>query len=153
MKKKDIKIGFTGTQVGMTDRQKGKVKDYITKLKLNNIITEAHHGDCIGADHHFHDICVSKRINIYIHPPKNPSKRAFCKSNNIFPEKEYLDRNKDIVDASDILIATPKEYQEELRSGTWSTIRYARKLHKKIIIVHLNGELKVESFKISKEGV
>ena len=139
-----MKIGFTGTQNGMTEKQKGKVKDYITKMKLSNNVTQAHHGDCIGADHHFHDICVSKRINIYIHPPKNPNKRAFCQSNNFFPEKEYLDRNKDIVDSVDILIATPKEYEEELRSGTWATVRYARKQKKKIIIVFPNGLIEEE---------
>lgn len=141
-------IGFTGTQTGMTLKQMNEVNSLFKELKL----TVFHHGDCIGADSEAHDFAVLyfrliKMIDstvgkIVIHPPINNSKRAFCKALTIREPKEYLTRNKDIVNESDILIATPKEDTEQLRSGTWSTIRYARKMNKKIYIILPNGLLK-----------
>jgi len=51
------------------------------------------------------------------------------------PEKTYLERNLDIVKNSSLLIACPiNKNKEELRSGTWSTIRKARK-HKLTIYI------------------
>ena len=71
-----------------------------------------------------------------IHPPNIKDKRAFCNDYRFsFPEKPYLERNHDIVDNSDVLIATPKESVEQIRSGTWATIRYAKKLNKPIMIM------------------
>lgn len=141
-----IKIGFTGTQTGMTFRQ------YESFTRLMDIIScltmEYHHGDCMGSDDQFHHWILlydSRLVKIVIHPPDNPSKRAFCRfSGNleIRPEKPYLERDLDIVTETDLLIATPKEYVEITRSGTWTTIRYAKKQHKPIYFVYLDGEIK-----------
>ena len=50
-------------------------------------------------------------------------------------EKIYLQRNLDIIKNSNILIACPiNKNKEELRSGTWSTIRQAKKQN---ITVHI----------------
>ena len=121
-------IGFTGTQRQITTQQFDQLVSEIEKLKP----TEAHHGDCIGADSVFHDICLTLGIPIVIHPPIDKSKRANCKGTLdgyplILPARGYLERNRDIVDASDELIAVPGEKTEKLRSGTWSTYRYAKK--------------------------
>jgi hypothetical protein len=91
---------------------------------------EFHHGDCIGADKNAHDAVrthVGSVIRVIGHPPTNPSKRAFCECDRLLEEKEYLARNKDIVNASSALVVTPKEFEEQKRSGTWSTYRYAKK--------------------------
>jgi hypothetical protein len=72
---------------------------------------------------------------IVIHPPLYDNKRAFCIGDEICSKKDYLDRNRDIVDNCDLLIATPKETTEVLRSGTWSTVRYAKKIGKPIVII------------------
>jgi predicted Rossmann fold nucleotide-binding protein DprA/Smf involved in DNA uptake len=53
--------------------------------------------------------------------------------------KAPLDRNRDIVDAAAVLIAAPKEMTETLRSGTWATVRYARKQGKQVWIVWPDG--------------
>ena len=55
------------------------------------------------------------------------------------PAKDYLVRNHDIVDVCDVLVATPGQKEEQIRSGTWATIRYARKIRKQIIIVYPDG--------------
>jgi hypothetical protein len=48
--------------------------------------------------------------------------------------KHPLERNHDIVDQTDFMIAAPFTESEVLRSGTWSTIRYARKQGKEVYI-------------------
>ena len=130
-------IGFTGTQFGMTTRQ----CDTIVSLLKEQKPIEAHHGDCIGADKDFHIIATYLGIKIIIHPPVISYKRAYCEGNVILPEKSYLVRNHDIVDSCDEMIACPKGYKEELRSGTWATVRYAMKVRKSITIVFPDGRI------------
>ena len=61
----------------------------------------------------------------------NETKRAYCENYEyMYPQQEYLNRNHNIVDASEILIACPAQTEEVIRSGTWATIRYARKNNK-----------------------
>jgi hypothetical protein len=121
-----LHIGFTGTQKGMTDFQLAKVKDLLEYFK-NNGFNTVHHGDCMGADKQFHLLADALGFRIVIHPPDNDSKRAFCPGGVLLSAKPYLERNRDIVKASHLLIAAPKENTEVLRSGTWATIRYAQK--------------------------
>ena len=130
-----MKLGMTGSRDGMSQQ----AKDYLINFIKTYEIQEAHHGDCLGADKQFHDICAMKNIKIIIHPPTDGKMRAFCKSNDILLPKQYLDRNSDIVNDSDILIAFPSSNTEQLRSGTWSTIRYAKKINKELIIVYPDG--------------
>lgn len=49
--------------------------------------------------------------------------------------KPPLDRNRDIVNGSDVMLVAPRERKEELRSGTWATYRYAREQGKTCIVV------------------
>lgn len=129
-----MKIGFTGTQEGMTSRQ---LRSF--SLALTCYAGEFHHGDCIGADAQAHDAAVILGFEPVIHPPDNPSKRAFKVAKRIMPTFPYLVRNKNIVDNTNMLIATPKEKEEQLRSGTWSTVRYARKKRRPITLVYPDG--------------
>ena len=137
-----MKLAFTGTQTGATAKQGAALSKFFGKYLVN----EFHHGDCVGADAQAHSIACSWHTkNIIIHPPIKTAKRAYCEKLYTFDEKfttivilkpkDYLVRNKDIVDACNVLIACPKTMTEELRSGTWSTIRYARKTGKKVIIL------------------
>jgi hypothetical protein len=50
-----------------------------------------------------------------------------------------LERNLTIVQHSDIVIVTPKEDDEVQRSGTWATVRRARKLRRLIKHIRLDG--------------
>lgn len=136
-------IGFTGTKEGMTERQKIALFRLMETLILNDKegIT-IHHGDCIGADSDFHTICwevsegyTSNMIYSVGHLPDKGRFRAFCAFDEERKARPYLKRNEDIVFESDILIACPKSLNEERRSGTWATIRYARKLNKPVIVV------------------
>lgn len=93
-----------------------------------------HHGDCIGADAQAHDAARALGYHIVLHPPTNPSRRAYCSADEEAPPLEYLARNKRIVESSELLIAGPSG-PERVRSGTWSTVRYARSLHLSVIIL------------------
>lgn len=128
-------VGFTGTQRGMTPNQLSVVRFYLDGY------TWLHHGDCIGADAQAHQAARRKGLKIHRHPPDNPSKRAFCDFNKDDDPYPYLDRNHNIVNWSSLLIAGPGEFEEQLRSGTWATIRYARKTKTQRIIVFSDGTI------------
>lgn len=128
------KIGFTGTRKGLTDKQEAEVIRLLSALSP----TEFHHGDCLGADAQAHDIAKTLGIRTIIHPPQNPVYRTYCvpsDPSDVWPPREYLARNRDIVDQSDLLVACPGEATEQLRSGTWATVRYAKKLGKRVVLV------------------
>lgn len=127
-----IIVGFTGTQRGMTDRQRGALRQLLERLQP----AQFHHGDCIGADAQAHAMAVSANVPVYVHPPTDIRKRAFTTdATSSFPARPYLERNHNIVDSVDVLVATPAQADEVLRSGTWSTIRYARKIGIDVIVL------------------
>jgi len=130
-------IGFTGTQAGMTIRQRNQLRR-ILQSYFDQGAVYFHHGDCIGADEQAHDIAEEIGYKVIIHPPVNPKKRAFKKPFIARNPKQYMDRNQDIVDESDILIGAPKEEIEQLRSGTWSTVRRAIKAEREVILLKLH---------------
>jgi hypothetical protein len=135
-----MKIGFTGTQYDMSAAQEFALQ---ALLELRYSCNEFHHGDCIGSDAKAHVIAKALRYRPIIHPPIDPKKRAWCEAPacDIREPKPYLERNKDIVDETELLLATPAEATEQLRSGTWATIRYARALKRKIIIIRPDGSM------------
>ncbi len=132
-----IKIGFTGTREGMSTRQKAEVEKFLNDEARKCDRLELHHGDCVGADADFHSICerLAAQKSIVIHPPSNGRLRAHCKGDEVLPAKEYLDRNRDIVDGTDMLVGCPVSEVEEVKSGTWYTIRYAKKINKPVQII------------------
>lgn len=130
-------LGFTGTQQGMTEDQKMAFEDILAcGAKV------LHHGDCRGADAQAWRLARTHGFKTVCHPPNVPKKRAFTMPNEETREElPYLVRNQRIVDESEILIATPKGFEEELRSGTWATIRYAQRRKKPVVIIWPDGEL------------
>lgn len=139
-----IHVGFTGTQVGMTQQQIVKVVLVLTNLGR---ALWAHHGDCVGADAQFHEICRSHGFvaGITGHIPDNDKKRAFCQFDVEAEPREYLVRNRDIVNVSDVMIATPRQaVNQPVGSGTWYTIRYTRRQGKPLALVLPSGEVQYE---------
>jgi hypothetical protein len=138
-----FELSFTGTQKGMTDAQFYSIQGLVRKCHSKHGKTRAHHGDCIGADEEFDVICRAQGFWMVGHPPTNSSKRAFCKFDEIRKPLPYLERNKAIVNEGNFLIAAPETPEEVLRSGTWSTIRYARKVGRKYVIVLPDGSFTI----------
>lgn len=132
-------IGFTGTRNGMTAKQK-KVVAEIIKMKSPIFVV---HGDCEGADTDFHNICLPL-FPIRIRPCNHKSRAWNDGASDIMNVKSPLERNKDIVRDSNLLVATPPTSEEIKRSGTWHTIRHARKMNVPRIIVWPDGSLTIE---------
>lgn len=136
-------VGFTGTRAGMTEAQKARVRE----LVIGSCTSEAHHGGCVGADVDFDFICHNipyRAIKVVVHPSSLKSYHGIVlQPYELRSEYPPLERDRHIVDESGLLIATPKSAQEQIRSGTWTTVRYARNQGRTVLIVLPDGQLKV----------
>ena len=136
-----IHLGFTGTRKGMTGLQINKFQELIQELDVTRFV----HGAAPGADLQAHDICIRQRVPyIEVWPAigaKTPDWDALGWPNHVRVAKPALERNHDIVDRCDLLIATPETVEEMLRSGTWATIRYARKVKRQHMIIRPCGQV------------
>lgn len=119
-------VGFMGTsQKDLTARQVKGLLRYLSQIEGALVV---HHGDHVKASAQFHEIAREVGAFICIHPPTNSRLRAFCRGDVLYTAKEYPICNHDIVHASRVLLAAPKEQDEQLRSCTWAAVRYARKV-------------------------
>ena len=139
-------LGFTGTRLGLTPQQILALHQLFQQFILYGNDLEFHHGDCIGADAGAHEIAVSYGARTIGHPPTNTDLRAYTINDQNMPPKPYKERNKDIVDNTALLLACSATPHEELRSGTWQTIRYAESVGKEPIIIGPDGS------RISRDG-
>lgn len=137
-----IIIGFTGTRKGMSDRQKQEVRKIMMWYKGEGKVEYVVHGGCTGADNEFHEIFEAYVRHVRpgyssVNPADFSFRGSFPKADIVHPAKPYLVRNKDIVNECDILIACPLDNTP--KGGTWSTIKYAKRAGKSVIIVDRNG--------------
>lgn len=131
-------IGFTGTKRGLNAYQREQLDIILKNLKQLSY-TRLRHGDCIGADAEAHELARANFLAVALHPPIYPKYRANCHmlpGEEVNEPKDYLIRNRDIVDNSNILIACSGDEEEVLRSGTWATVRYARSYKRPHIIIY-----------------
>jgi hypothetical protein len=131
-----MKIGFTGTQRGMTDFQKEVLEAFLRIYEDWGEELWFLHGDCIGADAEAVRIARDMKYGIWTFPPIHTAKRAWVESGRTETPREYLTRNHNIVKACDLMVAAPGEDTEVLRSGTWATIRYAKRLDKHLFLIY-----------------
>ena len=128
-----MKIGFTGSRKGMTPLQR-----VLFELLISNIpVLEFHHGDCLGSDAEAHAIVrrFHKECKIIIHPPIDEKDRAHCPADEYRPPFGYLERNRHIVGGVNLMIATPPTIREQMRGGTWYTIKYSRGVNREVIVL------------------
>ena len=132
-----ISVGITGTQQGLTEAQFAALELLLPHMGM----TEIHAGDCVGVDAEVITYVkeMMPSVKTVGHPPTIADKRAFLEYDEERKPKDYLVRNHDIVNESEYLIACPKEDKEVLRSGTWATVRYARKTEKTVVIIKPDG--------------
>lgn len=118
-----MNLGMTGTRHGVTAPQ---------REFLSNLIAQAsqlHHGACVGADAEAHDLAVASHVPIVVHPPSDKKlvyHAALRGGENVavLDAKPYHDRNRDIVNSCDKLVALP-DGPRRPHSGTWYTVRFA----------------------------
>jgi len=133
-----MKVSFTGTRLGMSRLQRQGLHDALEELRSSIVLFA--HGCCIGADVEAHaiarEVCGPKLFIAAL--PSTAKTRAQVPSdcNFVARAKPPLERDKDIVDlGKDLLIAAPLTDQESTRSGTWHTIRYAKKIGVMVLLL------------------
>ncbi|MFG1462278.1 hypothetical protein V5F77_05190 [Xanthobacter sp. DSM 24535] len=132
------RIGFTGSREGMTKVQADKVALIIAQA------AEWHHGQCIGSDAQTHAIARDLMVPIVMHPPTCAVLMADCPGAYATRDpRPYLDRNRDIVDETDELVAAPHG-PEVNKSGTWATIRYAKGRGRKVTTIWPDGSVTID---------
>jgi hypothetical protein len=136
-------VGVSGTTGGGTPAQRATLRVMLWKSRL----TEVHHGEAIGVDEYAHRIVRESGSSALLigHPPDDDSKRAFLEGYH--EERDpapYLIRDRQMVSEVQTLWAAPATDFEVLRSGTWATIRYARKARILVIRIALDGSLHLE---------
>ena len=133
-----IHLGFTGTREPLTNDRNESLFRALRKA-YNKGFRVLHHGDAIGSDALAHKLASKIGFEIVVHPSVNSKQRAYVKAKKnvtILAPRPSLKRNMDIVNESAMLIARPIDPdKEELRSGTWHTVRCARKKGIKIKMV------------------
>jgi hypothetical protein len=138
----DKVLGFTGTRSGMSFEQK-QLADVIIRAIQPNLVV---HGDCTGADTDFHQISLAHKdeLKIRIRPCNHRSRAWNDGADEITEVKSPLVRNLDIVKDSSTLLAAPPTEEELRRSGTWHTVRAARRAEIPRIIVWPSGKVTLE---------
>lgn len=138
-----VTLGFSGTgDADMAPRQLKQVRQLIGYVLRPTVM---HFGDCVHADAQAFVIAKEFGVKTIGHPPDNSRKRAFCEYDEERPPRPYLLRNDDIArEGVDGLIAAPEGWVEVTRSGTWATVRYARKFKRHIWIVRPDGSVQEE---------
>jgi hypothetical protein len=117
-------VGFTGSRQRPTLAQAARIAEWLFTLDPKR----ACHGDCVGSDERFHGLAKMHLAKTCVHPPIDSKLRAWCEGDEVAEPKEYMERNEDVVAHADHLLAAPSgREREQPRSGTWATIRRARR--------------------------
>lgn len=129
-------VGFTASRTSRPDEQVTAMNE-VFKLLWSSGYTTFHHGDCVGGDVQGW-LYATQYFRIVSHPPEIPTLRAFLAAVEVREPKPYLERNRDIVDETHVLVALP-DGPERVRSGTWSTVRYAHKVARSVYVIWPDG--------------
>ena len=142
-----MRISFTGTRRGMTPHQEHQLRAWLEEHSptrrantTSSKIIAAAHGMCGGADEEFH-LLVRKICGGLVYVVGFPSTASTRSSveldvDYLAKARAPLERNPDIVNVGkDLLIAAPATMGEVLRSGTWATVRYARKVGVPVLVM------------------
>lgn len=138
-------VGFTGTREGGTVEQMLAARAFLRGIRPAVFV----HGGSGNSDHFAHmEVRAAMQIaghgEIWVFPAIEG--RLIASAEKVpfhgFIAEPYpaLERNAIIAGLSDGLLAVPAT-DEEGRSGTWATVRYARKRGVPIYIVKRNGEI------------
>jgi hypothetical protein len=135
-------VGITGTRFGLSVPQSKGLFEVLRRLFVYDSVL--HHGDCKGVDEQGSALARALGYKLCSHPPVDDKLRAYVQSDFTMLPLPYLDRNRVIVDQSSVLVACPDSVVESLRSGTWSTVRYAREVVRPVVLVLPDGHVSLE---------
>lgn len=124
-------VGVTGTREGATEYQLAELRKVLADLKG----AEFHHGDCNGVDVQAAAIARELGYKIVCYPPKSTEEQGFFGGDVVHAPAGYLERDRAIVDACDVLLVCPKQMEWQPKGGTWYTHDYAKKIGKPTTII------------------
>lgn len=135
-------LGFTGTRKGLSSDQVILLHWDIEDSEADLLI----HGGAEGADEVADDAAARANIPIEIYPCIAHRFLLWTEIGDGVVRRVHaptppLIRNQIIARRCDRLIATPAGEEEEMRSGTWATVRYARKAGKRVTIITPSGRI------------
>jgi len=144
-----IALGVTGSRKGCTVAQYERLRRLLADHA--ECFCEIHHGACVGVDEQVVLLAGSLKLEAHIVAyPANFSPAsglvsmvAIEESDEVKKTTDPLVRNRDIVDATSALLACP-DTAAPARSGTWSTIRYARMRDKLVVVIDPEGTVSWE---------
>lgn len=134
-------LGFTGTREGMTAAQLAAFEVLVESLPDLHAF---HHGACVGADEQAARVVMRDSAVFVVARPCTlaafVSQKALQWADFVHTPVAPLDRNRIIVAVTHRMIATPAG-PETKRSGTWSTIRYAKSVKRPLTIIWPDGTI------------
>jgi hypothetical protein len=136
--------GESGTREGATKLQVASVGWLWSRYDISLLHNGAYYR---GVDRQLYHLAKGFQIPVILHPPHWDDIQVFW---GIEDEQRdaapSLVRNKNIILESECMVAIPRGIKEELRSGTWMTVRHTRKQSKPLAIVWPNGLISYENW-------
>jgi hypothetical protein len=136
-------LGFTGTRRGMTAAQRGALAQCVAAIPARAI-----HGGAAGADEEFDAFMVHAGMppwDIDVYPSGVDRWLKWADAGRTtYTVQPPLVRNRIIVRRCDYLIAAPATAEEVVRSGTWMTVRRARKIGRPVVVLLPDGGVREE---------
>jgi hypothetical protein len=143
-----IRLGFTGTREKPTQEQRIWLTDQVLSYGIGEV-DEFHHGCCQGSDEYAHTVAKACEVKlIVLHPPlKHEFEMKYTEweyANCVwYPRKDYLARDRDIVDCSTRMygLAKANTALASPHSGTWYTARQSIKRGRIIDMCYPSGKV------------
>jgi hypothetical protein len=142
-------IAVTATRDGLTTEQAQKFRAYVAAI-AKKVATEEIpmrsclrlvHGNCDGGDLELALIAYRLGVEVEAYPSDLPGagRRIFYYNHATAVPRPPLERNERLVEMGNVVLAFPKNFHEELRSGTWHAIRAAKRRRRPLSIIWPNG--------------
>jgi hypothetical protein len=139
------RVGFAGTaRPGRVTRaQIQELHRFMLQLKIDPaqpFQVEWHHGGAPEADRISHFLALALGFRIVVHPGPKSDPRDFPMADAVYgPAYDNLQRDDDIARVTSELVAVPRTNREFRRSGTWTTVRRARRYGRPITLILPDG--------------
>jgi len=130
-------LGFTGTRSTLTEIQLENLEAAI-KEKAG---WQGLHGDCVGADAIFDQLCNTHGIPTRCRPCTFINLRAYTCEPLAEPANPMARNRAIVADCVELFACPPNEVELKKGSGTWATIRYGKKAKKPVTIFFPSGRI------------